>query len=220
MPKAKTKQPTTVATMERKQKKQDQMIEQYKNQRRWITWAACIILVLLFLFTSVMGYATNWWQDPTKTSTLNATPTASTDTSGTGSTDASTQNGTTTTGGSTKTNTNTNSDTTHATSTTNSTTSNNTTSNTTNTSTTTNNDTTTPSKTGLITQLQQFYDDLNVGGSLNDAITQAQNLGISYSCETQLLTIRVCTFTQGGQTVTLKSLLGNDSITGLSTTLL
>lgn len=199
---AKTKSKPTKESLSKLQaheRKQGKLLHMYRQQRAWITGGAIAILILILLLTLTLGYATNWWQDPSKTALQRfpttaagqeTVPTASSGSSGdTGGGSGTNKTQTTTSGQGANTTNNT-------TTTTKETTTNNTT-------------TTTPST------LQQFYDSLGVGKSIDDAKALANSLGISTSCHTEILVVQVCDFTAGGQTISTKNLMSNGLITGI-----
>lgn len=197
---AKKKPSAETKKLNAKEQRQEKLIDKYKKQSRWITWAAIVILLLILFFVFSMGYATNWWQNPSRTSQFSPYS---------GETTTPAPAGTNTTVGTTGSNGQ------SSTSQTNSG-SSNTTKETTNTTTTTNNNTTTPASSQPSNALLSLNADTGLGTNINETITRAQNLGITYNCRTELL-VQVCIFSDGPYTLTTKNLLTGLGITGTST---
>lgn len=197
---------SNIDAMQKKQRKQAQVIESYKNETKWVTGAGLAILVFAILSLFTVGFASNWWQTPTAASQF--TPIADTSggtnlqtpTSSTGSTGSnSSSNGTRSTG------TNTNaSDATHSTSSTN---------------TTTNNTTTASTPTSVPGDLLTLYSDSGLGKSVDTVISQADSLGILHNCHVEILAVQVCEFTLNGSSFTTKNLITGSGITGLTSLL-
>lgn len=175
---------------------QQKELSAYKKQEAWIKWAGLAILILVLLLFLLMGYASDWWQGANKDSLRQFTPTSATG-DGAGGTD---QNSTTTTPGAS---TNTVRETNNSTSTT----------------TTTNNNTTTPAPTppaGPSQSLIEILTGINTGDTIDEAIALAESKGAEVDCRTELLILRVCDITIGDNTITVKGLLSDDIITGIS----
>lgn len=206
---AKNKSQVDVNALKAKENRQAKKIEEYKKQRRWVAWATGIIAILILLLLGTMGYASNWWLNPTRTSSV--TPTSLT--SGTGSETGGT-GGTTSTTGTTGTNSTTNTTTTTpGTNSSNTVERNNSSTTTNNTTTTTNNNTTTPQQSALI----NLSGLAQVGADLDSVLNQARIAGLNVACQVDILTVQVCTVSddQGGSII-LKRLLGSGNITGVT----
>lgn len=194
-----SRQTANIKKIQSKQQRQEKQLDHYKREARWVTWAAIIILLLIIFFVGSMGYASNWWQNPTRTSQFS--PYAA----DTPQEQASNATETTSNGGDSGGSSTTTRPSTSSTSTTNSTTNNTTT------TTTTNLSSPKPSN-GLLTLIAQTA----TGENINDVINQAKELGVTYNCRTELL-VQVCEFSDGPFTFTTKNLVTNLGITGIST---
>lgn len=190
--------------LQAKEQRQEKTIERYKKQAQWITWAVIAILLLILFFVLSMGYASNWWQNPTRTSQFNP---LGTDASQQAGTDAQTTGniGTTNTGTDTTSRTGTSS-------------TNNTTRETT--SVTNNNTTiTTPAPPAPTPQPSQrlltLNSNISTGENIDEIIGLANNLGVGVNCRIELL-VRVCDFTDGQFTITTKNLITGGGITGIN----
>lgn len=201
--------------LQAKQRRQSRLIDFYKRQHTWVVAGACAIVLLALLFTGLMGYATNWWQNPTKTSQFGLTPQTGAGTVD-GASSAATPSGTVSTGsgggssqsGGSSTAKETNSTTTNNTSTSDKTTSTNTTTN------TTNNTNTGNTTDEVSSALKTLYNDAGLGSNINDLKARADEQGVGYNCTVTLLTVQECTFSQGGNSFTTKNLITNPAITG------
>lgn len=177
-----------------------QELSAYKKQETWIKWAGMAILILVLLLFLLMGYASDWWQGANKDALRQFAPTSTTGTPN----DTSGQN-TSSTGGGTNTTRESNSSTT--------------------TNTTTNNNTTTPAPTPTPTptptpqpdpSLIEILTGINTGDTIDEAIALAESKGVDVDCRTELLVIRVCDITVGDDTITIKGLVSDDIITGIT----
>lgn len=177
---------------------QQKELSAYKKQEAWIKWAGLAILILVLLLFLLMGYASDWWQGANKDSLRQFAPTSATGTEANGG--PGTQDTTTTTGGSSGTTTR------------ESTTTNNTTTNNNNTTT----PPTTPPNTGPDPSLLEILAGINTGDTIDEAIAYAESKGADVDCRTELLILRVCDISVGDDTVTVKGLLSDDIITGIS----
>lgn len=197
---AKQKTNTQATVEQKKLKRQQKALEHYKMEGRWLKWAVIAAVVIIVLLLILLGFATDWLTGLHKDKTLkDGTPissaldstrspgTASGATDTTGSADTAT----TKTAGQT-------SDTT-STTTTNNTTTNNTT------------DSPTAPSQGLL----GLYTNSSAGDNLDSILQQASNLGINGQCQTETV-IQTCNFTQGTNTVSVKSLLGSGLVTGVT----
>lgn len=167
-------------------------IEQLKRTNRWILWIAAIIIFFLLLGMLIMGYASNWWQEP---ETADRTGSFSTDSGQNGSSGTSGQNGG---GGNGSGSTNTSRE---SSSTTNNTTTNN----------NTTNDNTNNSKSLIETLLEE----IEPGDDIDTIIARATQLGIDVDCSNTLIAVQECKFSAGDYTITTKNLITDDGITGI-----
>ncbi len=176
--------------------RQKKLIERLRKKENWMKWGLIGALILIILLLLFLGYVTDWGAGLKKTTTPITGTAAQTSSPAT--------TGQTGSGGSSGTNSGSATNGTSGTTTTDHTTTNNTT-------TTTNNTTTqTPGP------LEMLLSSINLGGSINDVISRANQLGISVSCTDQLL-VKECTFTAGGQTIMTKSVTGLiTSVLGIS----
>lgn len=197
--------------LEDKNKKLQKVIKKLKKEEhlmKWIIGAAVVIILILLL---LLGYATDWargLKTATGTTPISTSQdAATTQDKGTPSGDSANNSNDTTNSGKNGSNgaNGTNGSTSSTTKETN------TSSTTTNNSSTTNNNTTTESS-GI---LDQLYNGLHVGETMDQVIADANQLGIPGNCTDNVL-LKVCTFQTDGQTVTVKSLLVNDLVTSIT----
>jgi cytoskeletal protein RodZ len=178
------------------------LLNDYSRQQKWLIGAGVVILILILLLAAAIGYSYNWGNGTSKNAARQAIPTTS-DTSPADETNTSDKNGGGSDGGSSI-------NTDHTSSTTNGQNSNTSTTKETTTSNdiTTNTNTTTPSSSTL----QQLLDEIQVGDNLDVRIKKALNLGITVNCSIEVLIVKVCDFSQSGQTITVRGLLSNGLI--------
>lgn len=188
MAKQKVSKKDTASKLEGQRQRQAEIIQNLRRTNRWILWAAAILIFFLLLGMLIMGYASNWWQDPQtndRTSQFEAD-------AGQGNSTGADQSGQSTTG----------TRSTGSTTTTNNTTTNN----------TTNPDNSvTPPKTAL----EILLEEIALGDNINDIKARADELGLSLECHNTLIAIQECEFSDGTNTITTKNLITGDSITGI-----
>lgn len=210
-----------LAQVQKEQRAERKMLADMASKERLMQWLMVGVVVLLLLLLLFFGYATDWLRGLSKDSA--STPVTSTldsasSTNTPGSDAAGANGGATNTGtGATRatgTNTTTNTTTTPGTGTSSTNTSRDTsTSNSTTNNSTTTNNTTTPTQPspGLLS----LYADTSAGGDIASVINQAQLLGISKDCRTDIL-IQVCNFSDGNLSVTTRNLLGTGIVTSVT----
>lgn len=181
------------------QQRQSKELGRVKRYNRWLMWAGGVLAIVLLLCMLIMGYATNWWQKPVRTSQKLSDSGQSS-----GNTDQTSPAGGS--GGST---------TERASETSNSSHGSTTTTNNTTTNTTTNNNTATDSSTVL----KKFLDELSLGQNIDEVKAEATRLGIDVDCKTELGLVEVCELSKDGQTITIKALTTNDQISGITANL-
>lgn len=183
-----------VSKLEDKQRQQARLVDRLRRTNRWILWLGAIIIFFLLLGMLLMGYASNWWQDPEtadRTSSFAADSGSNQDgLSGTGSDTSTSTSRSTESAGETSTSTTT-------------TTTNNTT-----------NNTTTPSDANK-SLIEQLLAEIEVGDDIDEIRARATQLGIDVDCNNTLVAVQECTFTAGDYNITTKNLITNDGITGL-----
>lgn len=192
-------QSSKLADASKKQRRELNVLKHKEQLMKYGLWGAGIVILLLLL---VLGWATDWTKGLHKDSSVtpNSSLDASKSTEGSASGDAGTASETGTNNTATETGGGT---------TTDRTTTNNSTTTTNNTTTTTDN-TSQPSN-GLLS----LYSDSNAGRSVNEIIDQAQELGITTECHTEIV-VQVCTFIQDGYTIVTKNISGIDGITSIT----
>jgi hypothetical protein len=187
--------------IQKEQLRERRMMSNLNNKAQLTRWLLIAVIVLILLLLLFFGYATDWLRGLHKDSTvtpvsssLDASKDASTsaDPSSKESVSDTSSNGTT--GKSTSTNS----------------TSHDSTFSTTTNSTTTNNSTTPPSS-GIL----NLYGDSNAGDNIDTVLSQADQLGLTKTCHTEIL-VQVCDITDGVNTITTKNLIGSGTVTSIT----
>ncbi len=184
-----------VSKLESKQERQSRLIDKLKQTNRWLLWVAVIAIFLLLLCGLVMGYASNWWNNPETSDRTSQFESDAQDGSG-GTASTSNRNGSS------------NSSSTNS----SSSGSDKTTSTTKETTVTNNSNTSTDNNKKL---LETFLEEIAVGDNINDTINRANELGIATDCHNTLVAVQECEFTAGDYSVTTRNLITSDSITGI-----
>ena len=207
-----------VSKTDEKNKRLQKALKKLKKKEHWMKWgliAAIIIILLLLLF---LGYATDWARGLHKASTtplatgLDSQSTAADESSNANTGSGGGSNGGGGGGGSTS-QTGTSNTTKEST---NNSTSTNTTTNTS--STTTNNNTDNGGGGGGSTssdELITLYNSSSVGEPIQNIIARGNDLGLAPTCTTGVL-IETCTYSEGDQVVTIKSIAATGLVTSIT----
>lgn len=204
--------------LEAEQRKQSRIIAGFKRRNRLFVWLGAAVVVLLLFSIFTMGYASNWWQDPIRTSQFAQDGSDGGSLANEGTSDDTRSTVTSRNGGGSNSSSNSRDTTT---------TNNNTTRETSNSKTETNNTKTTENTSSdssntdidssdVPSSLQILLDEIDTGDNIDGILARADELGIEPDCHTVLLVVQECTFNVGGHTITTKNLITDDSITGIT----
>ncbi len=203
---ASAKKGTKLSAIEKKERKQQKLLNKYRQEHKWMLWGGSIVLILVVFLLLSFADANNWGRsDNLRNAGFGSSGTGAEDTVDT-SIDSV---GGIATNGATKSSTGSNSKETSS--------SSNTTSTTNNATTTTTNNSSNDGKPS--SSLLSLSSGISNGDGLSSITAQAQNLGLQTTCRTDILAVKVCDFSDSTGTITTKSLLGSDAITSVTSSL-
>ncbi len=223
---AATEKDSNVSAANTKQRRQQKIINDYKRQQHWLLWAGIVLLFLVLFLLVTVGYAYNWGNTSARRDTLkgpNTRVAAAADAGGesvdnTGNNQPGTSGVTTSTTDKTSAGLTTNPSSNTTVKETSTTSTSHTTQSTTNTIASIPGDASgpSPSVSTADDNLLRLAASTDNGDNIILTLDQANDLGVMASCRTELLLVKVCTFSSGGHVLTTRSLLTNNVITSIT----